>query len=609
MFKSLKNYLEDNILVTDGAMGTYYSQITGKNTTLSELANKVDPETVSKIHQAYIKAGARLIRTNTFSVNSFTLQKSREEIKRLLTAGYEIAEEVTKGNEVFVTADIGPIPDTADGKQIEDERIWSEYKFIVDVFLELGADIFTFETFSDYSFLKEIAEYIKEKNKNTYIMTQFALTLNGCTRKGITAENIFKELKSVSEIDAYGFNCGVGPTHLYNIMEKLDFEDNKIIALPNAGYPEIINERTIYANNPDYFAEMMIEIKELGTGIIGGCCGTTPLHIKKIVSELNNPQRKKSVRSGLLTEISDPCIKSITNNNFAKKIGNNEFIVAVELDPPFSTDISNVMEGARVLKNKGIDVITIADSPLGRVSIDSMVMGAKMKREIGIEVLPHLCCRDNNIIGLKSKLLAGYVEGLRNILVVTGDPIPSAERSEIKSVFNLNSFKLMELVSQMNEEDLKGGEYQIGGALNLNTPNREVQIKRMYKKIEAGANFFLTQPIFEKKVINYIKEMEKSEDISILAGIMPLVSYKNARFINNEVPGITIPSDYLSRFTRDMDKREGEKTGINIAVEVASELLPYVDGFYFITPFNRFELIVEIMKIMNPKIDRREVKQ
>lgn len=601
----LANYLEDNILVTDGAMGTYYSQIADQDTTLSEIANKSDPETVEDIHRAYIDAGAKLIRTNTFSVNSFTLETSRDKVEELLKAGYRIAGRAAKNKDIFIAADIGPVPTTVDGRQVEDCKIREEYRFIVDVFLELGANIFVFETFSDYKFIKEIAKYIKEKNSDIYVITQFALTLNGCTRKGITAKQIFQELKSLSSVDAYGFNCGVGPTHLYNIMRNLDFGEDKIVALPNAGYPEIVNERTIYTNNPDYFAEMMMEIKELGPKIIGGCCGTTPLHIEKIVAELNKSGRKKSVQRGSRTKKFTSVTESREESNFSKKLGNDQFVVAVELDPPFSTDIKNMMESARILKNKGIDIVTIADSPLARVRMDSIMIATKIKREIGIDVLPHLTCRDNNIIGLQSKLMAGYVEGLRNVLVVTGDPIPSADRSEIKSVFNVNSFKLMELIKQMNEENFKNNPYQIGGALNLNSGRRDIEIKRMQRKMEAGANFFLTQTIFEQEVIEYLKEMEKPEGVNILAGIMPLVSYKNARFMNNEVPGITVPENYLSRFNKDMSRREAEKTGVDIAVEIADNLFSVVDGFYFIIPFNRVKLIIDIIKEMDTKIQSR----
>jgi homocysteine S-methyltransferase len=274
---------------------------------------------------------------------------------------------------------------------------------------------------------------------------------------------------------------------------------------------------------------------------------------------------------------------------------NNQFVIAVELDPPFNADAETILKNARICKSHGVDVITIADSPMGRARVDSVMLAAKIKREVGIEVIPHICCRDKNINALKSAILAGYIENIRNILAVTGDPIATAERNEIKGVFDLNSFKLIELISIMNIETFAGDPINIGGALNLNILKPQDEVSRMMKKSELGASFFLTQPIFDDDVIEFLPQVKKNDNMYILGGIMPLVSYKNAQFLNNEVAGIKIPERILSQFDQNMEKAEAEDLGVEIAVDIANRIKNNVDGFYFITPFNRAEMIIKIM--------------
>jgi len=590
----IKEYLLNNILLTDGAMGTYYSQLTSNAVVFSELANITDPDTIEYIHRQYIDAGARLIRTNTFSANTITLGISRDKLRDIITAGYGIAKKAASSDEIYIAADIGPIPDVKDNIQSDREKLIDEYKFIVDTFLMEGADTFVFETFSSTEYLDEITQYIKEKKTDAFIIVQFVIMPDGYTRKGISISRIVKEAKELHHIDAYGFNCGTGPAYLYNNLKNMDFTGDIVSVLPNAGFPEIINERTIYSQNEGYFADTVINISRLGVRIIGGCCGTTPAHIRKIAEKMKalqdviqpEPVMKKDVKT----------YKKPMHNVFSEKLKRRQFTIAVELDPPSVNDYEKIMIGAKLLREYGADAITVADSPLAKARANSLVTASMIKRNVGIDVVPHICCRDRNIIALKADLLAAHMDGIRNILVVTGDPIPSAEKSEIKSVFNLNSLRLIEFINEMNKEIFAEDSYYIGGALNLNVSNMDAQISRMYSKAEAGACFFMTQPIYDDNVIEYLSKLKKPEHIKILGGIMPLVSYRNAQFLNNEVPGIRIPEKYINRFKEDMTREEGEHTGIEIAVEIAGRIKNYVDGFYFMTPFNRAGMIAEIIK-------------
>ena len=589
----LKQYLGDNILITDGAMGTYYSHLTGVHTTLSELANIENPQIIKEIHQQYIDAGARLIRTNTFSTNSYTLKRTREEVGVLLTAGYDIAKTSVGSKDVFIAADIGPIPEMIEGKAIEKAAIYDEYLFIIDTFLKLGADIFVFETFSSTEYLKALSEYIKSSNPDSFVLAQFALNAEGYTRKGISARRIQEQVKQIPSVDAYGFNCGVGPAHLYKSVKELDLSGGTVSILPNSGYPIIVNERTVYTENPEYFADRLMDLRDLGAKIIGGCCGTTPLHISMLARRLDSSPSRSAAAPKIAVE--EPYTPKPPPNSFAHKLNKGEFVIAVELNPPFSTDLDKVLEGAGELKDRGVDILTVADSPMARSRIDSGMVAAKIKREAGIETMPHLCCRDRNVIAIKSWLLGTYIEGIRNLLVITGDPVPSPERNDIKSVFNLNSIRLLEMIAEMNREVFAQEPFLLGGALNLNVLNKDVELRRMEQKTESGAKFFLTQPVFLDSTIEYLRKAKQKTDAKILAGIIPLVSYRNAVFLNNEIAGIDIPDKYIKRFSPNMSRQEAEDVGVEIAVDIINKVKGQADGIYLITPFNRTGMIARII--------------
>lgn len=588
---NINDYLNERILITDGAMGTYYSTITGDDVSFCEIANIKNPEVIEKIHREYITAGAKLIRTNTFSANAKTLQLSREEVKEIISKGYDIGKKAIGDEKIFLAASIGPIPDTEEDSGVD---ILEEYKFIVDCFLEKGADIFIFETFSSLNYIKEITGYIKQKNKYNFIINQFAFTADGFTREGMSLKTFLQGVEKLKDIDVYGFNCGSGPTHLLNLLKGYDFKDKLVSVLPNAGYPELINERTVYVNNPVYFSEKMLEFKSLGFRVIGGCCGTTPEHIKSLNFSLFHGKDETNLKQNLT--VTKEIKKNKESNNFLKKLNNGEFVIAVELDPPFDNSIEKIMKGAKVSFDNGVDLITIADSPMSKVRVDSVIIASKIKREIGIEVMPHICCRDKNMNALRSGILGAHIENIRNILAVTGDPIAITEKMEAKNVFNLNSFKLIELMKNMNEEVFCEDEINIGGAFNPNVLKPELEISRMYKKSDNGARFFLTQPIYDDKAIQVLKRIKHEGRVKILGGILPIVSYKNAQFLNNELPGVHIPQEYMSKFSQDMSREEAEEIGIELSVEIINKMKEHVNGIYLITPFNRIEMIMKIIE-------------
>lgn len=588
----IKEYLKEKVLICDGAMGTYYSEITGNDISYCEFANLNDKNTIKSIHDEYIEAGAKLIRTNTFSANTYALEVTRNKLKEIIYAGIDIAKSCAVNNKIFIGGSIGPIRE--ENLDESSDKILDEYKFIVDCFLEKDINIFIFETFSSTNYLKEISEYIKEKKGDSFILAQFAFKPDGFTREGVSAMRIAEEVKSIKSIDAYGFNCGCGPTHLYTIMKKIDLRNSIVSALPNAGFPERIHERTVFPNTPKYFAQKIKNIRDLGTSIIGGCCGTNPGFIREIVSIINVQNKidniKKSQESGYNNQ------SKKVENKFIKKLENNEFVIAMELSAPMDCNIDKLMNAAKKCKENNIDLITIPDSPMSKVRADSAIIASKLKRDFDIDVMPHICCRDKNTNAIRSTLLGANIQDIRNVLAITGDPISDASKVEAKSVFNLNSFKLIELINNMNEEVFKNNEFAIGGALNLNVKNSNIEYNRMLKKMEKGAKFFLTQPIYDDNAIEFLKYIKQNTDVKILGGILPIVTYRNAQFLNNELPGVTIPEKYLNMFREDMDKQEAEEIGIKIAVEIGKKLKEVSDGLYFIIPFNRIDMILKIVK-------------
>ncbi|NRY04962.1 homocysteine S-methyltransferase [Clostridium beijerinckii] len=460
-----------------------------------------------------------------------------------------------------------------------------------------GIDIFIFETFSNYNYLKKISEYIKYKNIDSFILTQFAVKPDGFTRDGISAAKLIKEVRNTKYIDAFGFNCGSGPAHILEMVKKINIENEIVSVLPNAGYPEIIHERTVYPNNPVYFAKKVSEIRSFGVSIIGGCCGTNPSYIKQLTKIIN--ENSKVINANTKAEPKVKSFEKKAKNTFKDKLENGEFVVAIELSAPIDTDISRIIDGAKICKENNIDLVTVPDSPMSKVRADSTIISSKIKREIGIEAMPHVCCRDKNTNAIRSSLIGSHIENIRNILAITGDPISDASKVETKSVFNLNSFRLIELIESMNEEIFKEDSIYVGGALNLNVLNKEVEYNRMMKKIEKGAKFFLTQPIYDDNAIEFLKMIKERTNVKILAGLLPVVSYRNAMFLNNELPGVTIPDKYVQMFSENMSKEEAQEIGVKITVEIGKKLKGIADGLYFITPFNRVNMLIEIIKQIN----------
>lgn len=590
----LQEYLQSNQLIMDGAMGTYYASLTRNNTALVELANENDSDTIKEIHFRYIKAGARLLRTNTFAANHNMLQGTISEQKELIRKACLIAKEAVDEakkegikESIFIGGSIGPIAVLA--KQNDDEVI-KEYQMICDTMIECGVDAIVFETFDQLDLIRPVISYIKQKS-DVFVMTNFSINKNGYTQTGISGQSILDEIKQVKEIDACGFNCGIGSGHMYQIVKTFQFPENKYIAiLPNASYPEQIKNRLIFAENTKYFEENISLIRELGVHIVGGCCGTTPAYIKTMSESKKTYPTKQLQEIEVVSKEEKEVLKE--ENKILKMLQEGKKVVAVELDPPYDADITKIVDCAKKLNHA--DIITIADSPMGRSRVDSILMSIKIANETGKMVMPHISCRDKNMIAMRSTLLGAHIHGIRNCLFVTGDPVPSVSRLNTTAVFDYNSIRLMQFMQQMNEEHFSKDPIVYGGALNHARGFVERVAERMQKKVDAGASYFLTQPIYSKEDMERIAKLKELVDTKILCGIMPLVSYRNANFIKNEMTGIFVPDEIVNRYHPEMSKEDAEWVGAEISSEIIEQLKDIADGFYFMLPFNRVSLMDKI---------------
>lgn len=596
----LRDYLKKYRLIPDGSMGTYYCEVMNKPGAISEYANESDPDIIRQIHKEYLEAGASLLRTNTFAANRAVLQMGEEQQKSLLRAACQIAKKALEEADLttddkarrWILGDIGPIPE--DGDTLE-EKVLAEYKLMCDIFIEEGLEGIHFETFQSLHYIEQLLPYIKSKKSDMFILTSFSVNKNGYTEAGISASRLLAAAEKISDIDACGLNCGVGSGHMYQILKNVALSEEKYLyAAPNAGYPEQMQNRMVFMDNAEYFTDNMELIADLGVDMIGGCCGTTPAYMKALNLRIKDKKRLPSRK--VKAPSIEGAVQPYKENEFYQLFQSGKKVIAVELDPPYDADIDRVMECAHALKNSGADLITFADSPMGRSRVDSILMSIKIANETGLKVMPHICCRDRNMISIRSSLLGAYIHGIRNLLIVTGDPVPSANRAKTTAVFDYNSVQLMEFVREMNLEHFALEPFYFGGALNQGRGNLDREIERMQKKMTAGATYFLTQPIYSEEDADRIKKIKERLDTKILCGIMPLVSYRNACFIKNEFTGIHVPDEIVNRYSPNMSREEAEQVGAQIAREMMELLEPVADGYYFMLPFNRVSLMDKILK-------------
>ena len=582
----IRTYLkEKKPLLFDGAMGTCYAALPGRAGERCELASLTHPEEITAIHRAYLDAGCRAIKTNTFSVGADLARGDEDLARQIIAASSRLALTCAEPYGAYVFADLGPAP--------EDKALprGDNYCRQADLFLEQGLRHFLVETLPSDDGISELARHLKANCPEAFLLVSFAVNFDGVTREGFSGQTLFERTAALDDVDAVGFNCVSGPHHLLEYIRTLDLGTVPLSVMPNAGYPTVLGRRAAYQGTPDYFGEKLARIVRAGAAIVGGCCGTTPAHIAAAAAALSapavpgisaKPRRERHVYS-------DP-----SANTLAEKLDRGERVIAVELDPPVDDDISFFLDSVRTLRDAGADVVTIADCPIGRPRADSSLLACKIKRELGVEPLPHMTCRDRNLNATKALLLGLSIENIHNVLLVTGDAIPTEDRDEVKSVFNFNSRKLARYVSGLNDTVLHT-PFRIFAALNLNARNFRIQLQLAQEKEANGVSGFLTQPVLSEEALGNLKLARETLKGKLLGGVFPVVSHKNALFLNNEVSGMHICDEIIALY-EDKGREEAEELAVTISTQIAKEISPYTDGLYLMTPFKRISLMTRIIE-------------
>ena len=579
----VRELLAQGVLLFDGATGTALCAQSGEGEAVERLC-LTQPQRVLALHRAYLAAGCKAIKTNTFAAHVSLACENKDDQKTLIRAAYDLARRAGDAYDAAVFADIGPAPTDTDAAAC--------YIAMAEQFLNVGATCFLFETMQSGEGLAEAAAYIKASGPDAWIMVSFAADADGFTRAGEQASALALQMSACGAVDAIGLNCICGAYHIRRLLSTLDVGDKWMSAMPNAGYPHVEEGRTYYDSAPAYYAQQVMECVKAGARIVGGCCGTTPEHIRQIARLLGTPMPPR-VRMGDEKAAQPP--EKGCRSRILRRLEQGRRITLVELDPPRSADIGGFMEGARQLEQAGADAITIADCPIGRARMDSSLLACKLSRELGIEALPHMTCRDRNVNATKALLLGLSMENVHNVLAVTGDPIPTGDRGSVKSVYQFNSRVLAKFIRGLGESG-EAEPFFVCGGLNINAVRFDSELDRAKEKMDCGVSAFLTQPVLsEQAALHLERARDELRGAKLIGGLFPVVSEKNARFLQSEVHGITV-DEAVVRAYAGLDRAQGEDMAVRLCREAASRISPFVDGYYIMTPFQRVELVCRVIR-------------
>ena len=580
----VRELLAQGVLLFDGATGTALCAQSGEGEAVERLC-LTQPQRVLALHRAYLAAGCKAIKTNTFAAHVSLACENKDDQKTLIRAAYDLARRAGDAYDAAVFADIGPAPTDADSAA-------ACYIAMAEQYLNVGATCFLFETMQSGEGLAEAAAYIKASCPDAWIMVSFAADADGFTRAGEQASALALQMSACGAVDAIGLNCICGAYHIRQLLSALDVGDKWMSAMPNAGYPHVEEGRTYYDSAPAYYAQQVMECVKAGARIVGGCCGTTPEHIRQIARLLGTPMPPR-VRLGDEKAAQPP--EKGCRSRILRRLEQGRRITLVELDPPRSADIGGFMEGARQLEQAGADAITIADCPIGRARMDSSLLACKLSRELGIEALPHMTCRDRNVNATKALLLGLSMENVHNVLAVTGDPIPTGDRGSVKSVYQFNSRVLAKFIRGLGESG-EAEPFFVCGGLNINAVRFDSELDRAKEKMDCGVSAFLTQPVLsEQAALHLERARDELRGAKLIGGLFPVVSEKNARFLQSEVHGITV-DEAVVRAYAGLDRAQGEDMAVRLCREAASRISPFVDGYYIMTPFQRVELVCRVIR-------------
>ncbi len=567
-------------LLFDGAFGTYYYALTGSSG-LCETANVTHGDIVRRIHREYLAAGSRALRTNTFAANPVNFP-DRTALIEVLSAGLRLARECAEPYGAQVYASVGCVSDK--------ERAKEAYLAVCKELLSLGATQFLFETLDSLEGVTEAVEFVRRSLPEAVIGISVAAGQDGTTAQGLSATRLVKQASELA--DFVGFNCRMGPAHLATLLQTLAPLDKPLMALPNAGYPALVGGRSVFENNPEYFAEKTASLRALGVSMLGGCCGTTPRHIECLSARL-----KDGAPTAVVKSESRPKAKP---QSAPPLVGQGKKYLAVELDPPVDADLSFFLSAARRALHAGADALTVSDSPFSKTRADALMCALRLLSEGAGTVIPHITCRDKNHVALKGGLLAANACGIDRVFLVTGDPPLKGEDGRRNGVFHFNSFELIRYVQTLNEEVFSLRPFSVGAALNVNAPNFEKELERAVKKESLGADFFLTQPIFSEEAAANLACAREALSAKLLCGIMPVAGYKNARFLKNEVASCGVP-DRLIEALEGKDEEQSRAIALAESRRMIDALYDSCDGFFLMYPLKKVDYVLDLIEYIKRK--------
>ncbi len=600
--------LRSEVMIVDGAIGTaLYSQGFSHRTCFDEL-NETHPQIIEDLHRDYIAAGAQIIETNTFGANPFRLLDHgfAEKTRLLNRLGAEHARRAA-GDSIYVAGSIGPLDRVLEPiGPITFAQARTAFKEQIEGLLEGGVDLFIIETISNLFEMREAIAAIRDLCDLPIVATM-TFTEDGKTLVGDKPSQVARALIEYGA-DVVGANCTVGPQAMLEVLERMSGSTVPLCAQPNAGSARVVGGRFMYLASPRYFAEYAVKFADAGVTLLGGCCGTTPEHTRAVADAVKGRKPGKAQVTVNADVEEDGRVegphRGLPFSDFRANLG-KRFQVSVEIDPPRSYDPGPFIRHAQRLKAAGVDLINVADSPLARARMSAVSMSHLIRRDAGMDVLLHVSCRDRNAIGLQSELLGAHTLGVLNILAVTGDPTSVGDYPFAKGVFELDSIGLSRMVTQLNKgRDLTGRDldepthFLLGVAVNPTSPNLDLEYDRFKQKLDAGAQFAFTQPLFDPRTLkDFLNRISSYSKIPIFVGIMPLRSSKHAEFIHNEIPDMFVPQDIRDRMKGA--GTEGAKVGVEIAQKFLLDTKEMVQGCYLMPPFNKFDMAIDVMKVLD----------
>lgn len=608
--ENLKSYLQNHLLIGDGAMATWLYRLGVPIGVCYEELTLSNPELIGSVHRSYYDAGARFIQTNTYGAHRDSLARHglEHKVTRINRKAARLARE-SVGEDAYIAGGIGSI----NAGRVRDTNIQpyaEQFEEQAEALLLGGVDAILLETFLDLDELLLALNVIRPMT-DLPIIAQLATIEVGRTRDGFTLSQAFAEMKKAGA-DVVGLNCRLGPAEaLRSIEQTIIPDDTPFSVFPNAGRLAISDGEYSYASVPQYFGDSALRFRTQGARLIGGCCGTTPEHIRMMAQVLAEREPLPRVNPEceaaevlMPIEVGSPPVRPPSIVDTVKE----RHTVIVELDPPRDLDTERFLAGTAALQDAGADAVTLADNSLATTRMSNLALGAMMKSKLGAEPLLHIACRDRNLIGQQSHLMGMHALGIHQALVITGDPARFGDLPGASSVFDVSSFDLIRMIKQLNEGFTFSGKplkqranFVVGAAFNPHVRQFDAALRRLEKKIEAGADYIMTQPVYDVEMIERIHEGTKHLDVPIFIGIMPLTGSRNAEFLHNEVPGIRLSDEARERMRKFESGPEARAEGVAIARELTDVAMEYFNGIYLITPFFYYEMTAELTRYIRQK--------